>query len=190
MKNFLEKLKLWWEFEGKYLHRDFIEGIKNLIKWFPIIWKDRNWDHSYIYEILKFKLKNQAEYIGVNDRHTRAKEDSETILKCVDLIDKVQSEFYSSEYMDYHKSNFEFIDIEGNKEGMKKLKITEISENFDEYFKKYPDIYDYVLSNKEAQIFPINEKKNIAINIAEENHKRAKKELFQIIEDNIEKWWD
>ena len=57
MKNFLEKLKLWWEFEGKYLHRDFIEGIKNLIKWFPIIWKDRNWDHSYIYEILKFKLK-------------------------------------------------------------------------------------------------------------------------------------
>ena len=35
-----------------------------------------------------------------------------------------------------------------------------------------------------------NEKKNIAINIAEENHKRARKELFQIIEDNIENWWD
>ena len=186
----MKRLKLWWKFEGEYLHRDFIEGIKNLIKWFPIIWKDRNWDHHYIYEILKFKLKNQAKYIETYDRYIKAKEDSKIILKCVDLIDKVQSEFYSSEYMDYHNSSFEFIDIEGDKKGMKELKITEISENFDEYFKKYPDVYNYVLNNKEVQIFPIDKKQNIAMNIGQENHNRAKKELFQIIEDNIENWWD
>ncbi len=31
-------------------------GIKNLITWFPIIWKDRDWDHWYLYKILRFKL--------------------------------------------------------------------------------------------------------------------------------------
>ena len=54
------KIRLWWKFDGKYLHRDIAQGIKNLIKWFPIIWKDRNWDDSFIFDILQFKLQNQA----------------------------------------------------------------------------------------------------------------------------------
>ena len=30
--------------------REFIVGVKNLIKWFPVIWKNRDWDH--IFEVL------------------------------------------------------------------------------------------------------------------------------------------
>ena len=36
--------------------REFITGIKNLWAWFPIIWKDRDWDGWFIYQIIEFKL--------------------------------------------------------------------------------------------------------------------------------------
>lgn len=36
--------------------RDFKLGMRNLRLWFPIIYKDRNWDHQYLYEIISHKL--------------------------------------------------------------------------------------------------------------------------------------
>ena len=32
-------------------------GISNLIKWFPIVWRDRDFDSAYIMEILLFKMR-------------------------------------------------------------------------------------------------------------------------------------
>ena len=193
---FIDKIKLWWKFDGKYIPRNIVEGTKNLIKWFPIIWRDRDWDSQFIFDILQFKLKNQAKYIGDNDRHTSAKEDAEIMMRCVDLIEKVKTEFYQSEYMDYHESTFEFVDIPENErsewyeEGMKQYHSEEIWEKFDEYFAKYPKIYDYVMTYKKAQIFPIDTKQKIAMNMGHELHKRARKELFNLMEKNIERWWD
>jgi len=160
----------------------FIKRIKNLVRWFPIIWKDQDWDHHFIFEILKFKLKNQAEYIGYHDRHVSAKRDAEIMMLCVRLIEKVQSEYYQLEYMDYHKSDYNWIDSESFP-GMYELQIVEKSERFDEYFKKYPLIYRCVPD--------LNVPKTaIAYYIAQTNHTRARKLLFNILEKNIERWWD
>jgi hypothetical protein len=191
-----DKIRLWWKFDGKYYHKYLIQGIKNLIKWFPIIWKDRDWDSQFIFDILQFKLKNQSKYIGFHDRHTSAKQDAEVMMKCVDLIEKVKTEFYQSEYMDYHESTFDFIDIPENErgdwyeEGMTQLHSELISERFDEYFAKYPEVYDYVINNPDKCVFENKDKQTIAMNMGHELHKRARKELFTLLEENIERWWD
>ena len=39
-----------------FVRYDFIRGIINLIKWFPIIWNDRNWDGWYLNKIVHKKL--------------------------------------------------------------------------------------------------------------------------------------
>ena len=31
--------------------KEFLTGCKNLIKWSPTIWKQRDWDHTFIFEI-------------------------------------------------------------------------------------------------------------------------------------------
>ena len=61
MKNFLDKLD---DFYYQYLYKTFFwrvkyffESIKNLIIWFPVIFKDRDYDHTFILRILSFKLK-------------------------------------------------------------------------------------------------------------------------------------
>ena len=187
-----EKISLWWRFDARYYHKDFIEGIKNLWKWFPVIWRDRDWDTNFIYEIIKVKLENQAEYIGGKDRHTRAKRDAELMRLTSRLIQRCQDDHYDMEYMDYHNSNYNWIDVDG-KSDLKQLDVEMVSENFDDYFKKYPRQYKRVMSGEINRFTrPIEEKEIqvIALEIAHENQDRCRKLVFKIMEKHIEGWWD
>lgn len=187
--NFFRKIYLWWYFDGKYFLRDFKQGLINLWFWFPIIWKDRNWDDHYIFEVLKFKLKRQAKYIGERNIHTRAKQDARRMKLCVSLIEKIQEETYSSEYMDFEKTEFEFKPVEDS--NYYTLETTTLESNFQNYFNKYPLIYKRVINGE--GIFTIKEKdkeRTIAMNIGNINQERAHKLLFKILEENILGWWD
>ena len=163
-----------------YKIKQFFRNIKNLIRWFPIIWKDRDWDDHFIFEILKFKLQNQAKYIGERGHHTRAKRDAEIMMTCVRLIEKIQNEYYGTEYLNYNDSELIFIDS-ADYPNMYEMIAVEKSEHYDDYFKKYPRI---------AKQFTISDKGKKAFKIARINEQRAHKLLFKILEENITRWWD
>lgn len=191
--NFFRRIWLWWEHDGKYYHKYFKQGVKNIIYWFPIIWKDRNWDHSFIYDVMKHKMTSQADYISRNDRHTRAQQDARRMRLCVKLMQLCQDETYSLEYSDYHKDKHWFEPCE-DKEGYTTWESENIWENYDAYFKKYPLIYKRVMNG--AGPFPLTRKnkvdikQRIAMNIGHVNQERAHKLLFNIMEENIRGWWD
>ena len=186
----LDSISLWWEHNGRYLGNEFIRGIENLWYWLPVIWKDRNWDDSFIFTILSHKLKAQSAYIGGRGIHVSAERDAEIMMTCVRLIEKVKDEYYGMEYMDYHKTKHWF--EPADKEGYSTWESKELEENFDDYFAKYPLIYKRVLNgegifNREGRE---DDKHIIAMNIAHINHDRARKLLFKLMEQNIEGWWD
>ena len=58
--NIFWKVYRWFRWDWKHFHKYLYYGIKNLITWFPVIWKDRDWDDYYILEILKFKINKTA----------------------------------------------------------------------------------------------------------------------------------
>ena len=181
-------MKSWWKYHVQYFYYDALYGIKNLWKWIPIIWKDRNWDQYYIWEVLKFKIKEQAKYIGVHDYHESAKRESEIMMTCARLIDKIQNDYYAEECFEYYENEFYFIPIKGKPE-QSELKIEQKSEHFDDYFKKYPRIYKQVM-NTEKSPFTKDTKFGIAMNIGLINHTKAKKLLFKLMETHIDRWWD
>ena len=189
----LRHIPLWWNHEGKYYHKMVRTGVKNLIYWFPIIWKDRNWDSHYIFEIMMHKIKAQSKYIGNRNIHTRAKRDAEIMMTCVKLMKLVQDEFYSSEYSDYHKTKHWFEPLDGE-EGYSSWESRILKENFNDYFKKYPLIYKRVQNGegpfKFDNLIDMESKQKIAMNIGHINHERARKLLFKLMERNIECWWD
>jgi hypothetical protein len=194
MKMLFKNPILWWKFEGRYYHKDFYNGVKNLIKWLPIIWKDRSYDHSYIFKILEHKLTIQSEYIGNKGNHLSSKRDAEIMMVCVNLIKKIRDKYYDSEYYDYHQSTYWFEDLK-NKPGFSTWHSNIESEEFSKYFEKYPLVYKRVLNGE--GIFPfkdndtaIENKMRIAMNIAHINHDRARKLLFKIMEENMERWWN
>lgn len=187
----MNKLKLWWKFEGRFIPRDILWGVKKLFYWLPIILRDRDWDHYYILEILKHKLKAQSRYIGNSNRFTTSLKESRNILICANLIDKIQEGFYDMEWGDYTDDEFSFEKIDSE---FSELIINNKSENLDEFFKKYPLIYKRVLNGE--GVFPIKNlsefelKKKIAMNISHINEKRAWDLLFKIMQENMRSWWD
>ena len=192
-ESLIEVITNWWWRNIGWKIRDIQRSITNVIRWIPIIWKDRDWDDWYIFTILQTKLKFQAKYIGDRDIHTRAKRDAEIMNLCVKLIEKIKEEYYDTEFMDYHDTEYDFVD--SHRPGYKQMTFNLVSERFDEYFKKYPLIYKRVL-NGEGWLSITNEetgeldKKKIAMNIAKINHNRVRKLLFRILDEQIEKWWD
>jgi len=189
--NIFRRIQLWWNHEGRYLHKEIKWGIQNLIYWFPIIWKDRNWDGHYIFDVLKHKLKAQANYIGRRDFHTRAQLDARRMRLCVKLIQKINDDYYNLEYMDYHKDRVWFTDCE-YRPGSSLYNSETVWEKYDDYFKKYPLVYKRILNGEGFS--PIegreDDKHFIAMSIAHFNQQRAQDLLFKIINDNINGWWD
>lgn len=45
---------------------DFIQKLK---VWIPVLWKDRDWDDFFIFEVLKTKLLTQRKYLIQKNRH-------------------------------------------------------------------------------------------------------------------------
>ena len=74
----------------------FIQGVKNLIYWFPIIWKDRNYDHAFIEYMLEHKLK--AMYKLFNDPNLRQDGKALRALRiCLTILERRREEFYIME---------------------------------------------------------------------------------------------
>ena len=175
----------WLKHDAKYLHVNVMYGVKNLIKWFQTIWKDRDWDHHYIYDILKHKLEFQANHIAKQDVHTRSQRDAEVMLLCVKLIEIQQEDLYSMEYLEYQESEINF----------DRPSINVISENYDEYLTRYPRQFKKLMDGKltafgcktKQELY--NDKQMASIIIAHENQTRSRKLLFKLLEQNIETWW-
>jgi len=190
-----EKIK-WWLQDARYYPRNFVDSVKNLIAWFPIIWKDRDWDDHYIFEVLKFKIKRQAKYIGSRNIHTNAKRDEEIMNLVAILIQLEQDETYNMEYMDYHKTKNYFVktDDEFAGEETYEWKSSELTENFDEFFNKYPRQYKKAVSGELKRFTRYDDetknKQIYAMEIAHENQERCHRLLFKILANNIRKWWD
>ena len=116
--------------------RRIIRKTKNVLCWLPIIWKDEQWDHYYIFEILKHKLIIMSNAIRENGNHTMAEYDADRMMLAVRLINKVQNEDYLIEFI--------------NDDNLTKENII----------------------------------------AGERKHNKAKRILFKLLENYIERWWD
>ena len=76
-----------------------IRQIRNVLRWIPIIWHDRDWDYYFIYEMLKQKLINQEQYIREQGVHVFNKADADSIRTAIEMIDKVQHEYHIDKYL-------------------------------------------------------------------------------------------
>jgi len=182
MKQLLEKIQLWWRFEGRYYRRDFITGIKNLWNWFPTIWKDRDWDQTFIYEVLIHKLEKQAKYIGERGFHTQAKRDAEKMLLCARLARIQQEDLYMYEHLEYLDQDFEFVPTDETEKYFT-MESTVTRDDLIDYLYKY---------RRQHRLLDKTDKDNytIAMEIARNNQERSRKLLFKIMEENISFWWD
>lgn len=181
------KIYRWFKWDAKHFHRDVTQGFKNLWRWFPIVWKDRDWDDHYIFEPIKFKLKNTAKYFETKQRFVGWEKEVKYLRICEKLIQRIQDDYYQSEHYDYFDFDIDFIPVEGK--DSYELKSNTTRDDLESYILKYPRTKKMVLQNPKY-INYTNTNKGISLAIGIERHNKAKKLLFKILEERIEHWWD
>ncbi len=129
--------------------RYFIGGIKNIFRWIPTLYKDKDWDEWYILTILQKKIEFQRKEIIYANRHIDVDRDNRDMTIVLNLIERVKDEFYNTEYLDYEESEFRFEPVEDN-ENLRSLEVDVLSERYDEFLKKYQSyIYDSIIHYNE-----------------------------------------
>jgi hypothetical protein len=164
--------------------RSFLTGCKNVIRWSPTIFKDRDWDDWYIYNILQKKIEFQRKEIIYANRHTQVDLDNRDMTIALNLIERVKEDYYGIEYLDYSETKFRFDPIEGDDE-LYTIEQDVISENYGEYIKKYPSSVRKVLKEK-----PDLDKKDICFWVAQHNEEKAHDLLHKVLKEKMRGWWD
>jgi len=180
------KLHRWFKWEAKHAHRDIAQGIKNLWRWFPLVWKDRDWDDHFILEALKFKLKNTADYFQNKQRFVGWENEVRYIRICEVLIQRIQDDYYKMEHFDFFDFDLDFVPTENN---LYEMKSTTTRDDLETYLLKYPRTKKAVIGNPKYKSYQ-HGNKGISIAVGIERHLKARRLLFKIIEQRIEHWWD
>jgi len=78
--------------------RDLLQGVQNLWIWFPVIWKDRYWDHYFLMVLMHKKLELMEKGILKNAIHVNYQRDAFQIKRCRLLLKRlIDSEVYHND---------------------------------------------------------------------------------------------
>ncbi len=124
----------------KYNMRSFIRGIKNLWRWFPVIWKDRDYDHVFTYDVLIKKLEFQRDFFLSKDASvSNAKDTAKEIQTAIDKLKRTMDpyEFYEKPVFENkwdHLSEEIILDIDRKYTKDKKEAFTYLAKNIDKWW--------------------------------------------------------
>ena len=77
-----------------FFRYDIPYGISNLVKWFPVIWKDRDWDYCFFLTILHKKLCFMEELFEYNAHYVGSEKDARIIKICRILSERLVRDDY------------------------------------------------------------------------------------------------
>lgn len=171
----LDSLNSFYKHNIKQPFRSFKQSIKQLWLWLPIIWKDRDWDHTYIYRILKFKIENTRKLNQRNMRHVGVDREIYNMWVCELLIDRLIKDDYFDSFGEIHD---------------RKWGKSSFTTKYSEQHKGYELIFnrDNVITEEDKE----QEKKEYRkyLLLSKRNRDNDRKYLFELLERRIDNWWD
>jgi len=157
--------KIWWHRRYSDWYYNVKYGIRNLFKWFKVVWRDRDYDHSYILTALQFKIKNTRILTENNQRHVGYEEDVANMKRCEELLKNMLEDNYAERCgYDSNRTEIGWIPAED-----------------------HPDCYEMINTDENPQS---DDELTDIFKKARELKKAEKAELFKILEDHVEGWWD
>ncbi len=76
-----------WQFARHSIH-----GIHNVVKWLPLLWRDRDYDWAFLARILEAKLRFMAK--SLSEAGPAADQARSEMLLCAHILKRLQTEDY------------------------------------------------------------------------------------------------
>ena len=187
----------WWYQTYSLFRHDLPRFFKNVWTFRKALWSHYWFDHHGTLKFLEIGLTNISDTV---EKHGHEVDESrlKKVAKMRRAIELIKN-YNESNYIEMAESelgplvlhDWEFEPVP-DKPKLSSWETRLLEENFDDYFKKYPLIYKRVLNGEGVfgREGREDDKQIIAMNIGHINHDRARKLLFKIMSDNIERWWD
>jgi len=168
-----------------YPFRDFYRRVKNVLRWLPTIWNDRDWDDSYITEILIRKLEFTRDfYLSDKPYSSEAKRTADEIQEAITRLHQTKDswEFYEDPALEqleqkWGRTTSKFIPYEYAEDGSV---LTYQMETVYDTEKVYTPEQKEQYSKECRETFKQVRKQ----------HMKDKVKAYEYIAKNIEKWWD
>ena len=79
---------IWWAIT------DITDGIRNVIRWTPVIWYDADFDWRYLARVMEYKLRRSAHLELTIGHHVGSQRDGRRMLVCAELLKRLQEDDY------------------------------------------------------------------------------------------------
>lgn len=143
----------------------FIDGVRNIFRWIPTIYHDRDFDHYFITKILQKKIKHQRDYLVKQNSYSAIEYDSYWMTVVLNLIEREHEEYYGMEYMNYEEIGC-----------------------LDKYLARYANTKRRVL--RENRGIDFTDKKRLALYVSSYRQQKCRNLLFEILKRKSACWWD
>lgn len=155
----------------KYFFVDIYLGIRNFIIYAPVIYKDRDFDYGYFYDLMRVKLEKMSK-AGIGRR----------VDICLKMIPYILEE--NVEMNSYYKDKYTF---SKNGDGFYTIDREMVEDNLEEFFKNHrakERIVRKKLSGRDDV-----DNFLVAMYITMMLEDQAKRIFFRTMENNMERWW-
>lgn len=160
-----------------YQIKRFFRKCNNVLRWLPTIWKDEDWDSSYVTEILIKKLEHKRDYFSSDSPYSsNAKETATQLQIAISLLHQTKDswEFYECEVMEELDAKW----------GKGVLRIEPLGNGSSELHIDY----DGVKTEEDKEQY--NKEFREGMKHARKNYEKDKRAAFKYIADHIDFWWD
>jgi hypothetical protein len=155
--------------------RNIRTGIKNIVRWFPIIWTDRQWDFVYFLKIIKFKLEQMIRFYETEAHQIKAEKHVDKMKTCINIIDRIIDDNYhdvvfKNYYEKWGQTEIKFIKDEGTNRNRVEVIHSKVITQQDRI--KSLDEYRKLTDKEEYMV-----KQDISL-------------LFRLFTKHLRSWWD
>ena len=178
--------RTWRTYAPKWL-RNVLDGVFNICRWIPLLYRDRDWDDSYTLVMLQKKIEHQRAYLVNANRHTGVSLDNYWMTVVLNLIERELADYYVLEKYAYLDQDFKFTPCEDDPEFFE-LTTETTRDDLEQYLVNYRGAARRLLAQSTELAGADNDQ--ISFYVGRYNQERCRKLLFKILEQYSSRWWD
>lgn len=166
--------------------KQFLQGLRNIIRWMPTIYRDRNWDHSFITDMLQKKLEFTREELVNANRFVGVEAVNKDITLALNLLERIKHSYYELEMHDYIKKSYDWepADVTGDYLAME---ATILEDHLDEYLAKYKRTAKKLRKKHKLKVA---DTERIAFRVSDYNQQKCERIFWKLMHYKLNHWWD
>ena len=166
--------------------KQFFQGLRNIIRWMPTIYRDRHWDHSFLTDILQKKLEFMRNELVSANRFVGVEAVNKDITLALNLLERIKHSYYELEMHDYIKRSYDFVPADVTAEYFT-MEDTILDDNLDEYLAKYKSTAKKLRKKYKLKR---DQTEKLAYKVSDYNQQKCERIFWKLMHYKLNHWWD